>query len=166
MPNLTVFIQVHGRLGILEAELPESATFSELNKLIDTLGVERDANTVIFVDESENHLQGDENARIGHIRHGSRVHVCHCRRVRVKVHFTDKTVEHEFVPGARVRAVKEFAVQKFGLNPKDAAEHVLQLCGSTKRPATDTPLNEVLGKHECALCFDLIPEKRVEGAHE
>jgi hypothetical protein len=166
MPNLTVFIQVHGRLGILEAELPESATFSELNKLIDTLGVERDANTVIFVDESGHHLQGDEHARIGHIRHGSRVHVCRCRRVKVKVHFTDRTAEHEFAPGARVRAVKEFAVHKFGLNPKDAAEHVLQLCGSTKRPATDTPLNELLAKHECALRFDLVPEKRVEGAHE
>jgi hypothetical protein len=75
-------------------------------------------------------------------------------------------VEHDFVPGACVRAVKEFAVHKFGLIPKDAAEHVLQICGSTNCPATDTPLNEFLSKHECALCFDLVPEKRVEGAHE
>jgi hypothetical protein len=59
-----------------------------------------------------------------------------------------------------------FEVHKFGLNPKDAAEHVLQLCGSTKRPVTDTPLNELLAKHECALCFDLIPEKRVEGSND
>lgn len=166
MPNLTVFIQVHGRLGILEAELPESATFGELNKLIDALGVEHDANTFIFVDEVENHLQGDQHARIGHIRHGSPIHVCRCRRVKVKIHFTDKIAENEFAPGARVRTVKEFAVHKFRLNPKDAAEHVLQICGSTKRPASDTPLNELLGKDECALCFDLVPEKRVEGARE
>ena len=49
------------------------------------------------------------------------------------------------------------------LNPKDAAEHVLQLCNSTKRPPSDTRLNELVQRHECAVCFDLVPEKRVEG---
>jgi hypothetical protein len=59
--------------------------------------------------------------------------------------------------------VKEWAVHKFELNPKDAAEHVLQLCQSTDRPSTDTPLLQLVGDHACTLCFDLVPDKRVEG---
>ena len=66
-------------------------------------------------------------------------------------------------PGARVRAVKEWAVRKFKMDPKDAADHVLQVCKSTARPASDTPLHQLLHGHDCALCFDLVPEKRVEG---
>ena len=86
-----------------------------------------------------------------------------CRRIKTTVHFLDKTAEHEFAPGARVRAVKEWAVQTFKQSPKDAAEHVLQLCHSTERPSSDTPLHQLVQGHACDLCFDLVPEKRVEG---
>jgi hypothetical protein len=51
----------------------------------------------------------------------------------------------------------------FGLSPKDAAEHVLQLCDSADHPPTDTLLHQLLSGHACALCFDPVPEKRVEG---
>jgi hypothetical protein len=61
-----------------------------------------------------------------------------------------------------VRAVKVWSVKQFGLDHKDAAEHVLQRCGSTDRPPSDTPLHTLL-EGDCALCFDLVPEKRVEG---
>ena len=79
------------------------------------------------------------------------------------MHVLDKTTEHEFAPGARVRAVKEWAVHTFKLSAKDAAEHVLQLCQSTERPSSDTPLHQLVKGHACDLCFDLVPEKRVEG---
>ena len=59
--------------------------------------------------------------------------------------------------------MKERAVHKFELSPKDAAEHVLQLCQSTDRPASDTPLFQLAGDHGCAVCFDLVPDTRVEG---
>jgi hypothetical protein len=78
------------------------------------------------------------------------------------VHFLDKTEEYELPPGTRVRAVKAQAVHAFHITPQDAADHILQLCGSTERPTTDTPLHE-LTKGGCAVCFDLVPEKRVEG---
>ena len=42
-------------------------------------------------------------------------------------------------------------------------EEVLQICKSTKRPAADTPLHELVERRACSLCFDLVPEKRVEG---
>jgi hypothetical protein len=59
--------------------------------------------------------------------------------------------------------VKAWAAQTFKLSAKDAAEHVLQLCNSTDRPPSDTPLHQLVHGHGCELCFDLVPEKRVEG---
>jgi hypothetical protein len=59
--------------------------------------------------------------------------------------------------------VKAWAVREFHLDHKDAAEHVLQLCESAERPSGDTPLHTLL-HGGCALCFNLVPEKRVEGA--
>ena len=40
--------------------------------------------------------------------------------------------------------MKAWAAHTFKLSPKDAAEHVLQICKSTKRPAADTPLHELV----------------------
>jgi len=163
MPKPIIFIQVHGRPGIVEAELAEAATLGELQDALKAAGVPVDAETFIFIDESEKHEEGDRVARVGGIKHGARVHVSRCKRIMTTVHFLNQTAEHEFAPGARVRRVKEWAVQTFHMSPKDAAEHVLQICNSTKRPPSDTPLHELVEEHKCAVCFDLVPEKRVEG---
>lgn len=163
MPKPIIFIQVHGRPGILEAELSEAATLGELSDALAAAGVEIDAETFIFIDEGEQHEHGDRRQPVHHLKHGSRVHVSRCKRIKTTVHFLEKTAEHEFPPGARVRAVKAWAVHTFKMNPKDAAEHVLQICNSTKRPASDTPLHELVEGRGCAVCFDLVPEKRVEG---
>jgi len=163
MSKPIIFIQVHGRPGILEAELSETATLGDLHDALTALGIEIDAETFIFIDEAEQHQHGDRHQPVANLKHGSRVHVSRCKRIKTTVHFLDKTAEHEFPPGARVRTVKEWAVHTFKMTSKDAAEHVLQICSSTKRPASDTPLHELVEGHNCALCFDLVPEKRVEG---
>lgn len=163
MSKPIIFIQVHGRPGILEAELSEAATLGELHDVLTAAGIQIDAETFIFIDDAEHHQHGDRHQLVDRLKHGSRIHVSRCKRIKTTVYFLDKTAEHEFPPGARVRAVKEWAVCNFRMNPKDAAEHVLQLCSSTKRPSSDTPLHELVEGHGCALCFDLVPEKRVEG---
>ena len=163
MSKLVIFIQVQGRPGILESELSEAATIGELHDALTSLGVEVVADIFVFIDEAEEHQPTERHHPISGLKHGARVHVCRCRRIKTTVHFLERTAEHEFAPGRRVRAVKEWAVHTFKLNPKDAAEHVLQICNSTKRPASDTPLHELVEGHGCALCFDLVPEKRVEG---
>lgn len=163
MSNLVIFIQVQGRSGILESELSETATLGELHDVLAGLGVQVDAETFIFIDEAEQHQHGERHHPIGGIKHGCRVHVSRCKRIKTTVHYLEHVAEHDFPPGARVRAVKEWSVHKFRLSPKDAGEHVLQLCKSTKRPTSDTPLHELVEGHGCAVCFDLVPEKRVEG---
>lgn len=163
MSKVTVFIQAQGRPGVLEAELSPTATVGELNDALAALGVAVDAETFIFVDQAEAYEQGQRHEPVRGLKHGCRVHVGRCKRIKTTVNFVDKTESHEFPPGTRVRAVKEWAVHKFHMDPKDAAEHVLQLCGSTDRSASDTPLLALVSGHGCAVCFDLVPEKRVEG---
>jgi hypothetical protein len=163
MSKQLIFIQVHGRPGVLEAELSEAATLGELHKALAAAGIAIDAETFIFMDEADEPLHGEHHHHVPGLKHGTRVHVSRCKRIKTTVHFLDKSVEKEFAPGARVRAVKAWVVHTFKMNPKDAAEHVLQLCKSTKRPAADAPLHELVEGHDCALCFDFVPEKRVEG---
>jgi hypothetical protein len=163
MSQLIIFIQVHNRPGILERELSEGATLGDLHDALAAAGIQVDGETFIFIDESEHHQHGERHKPLAGLKHGSRIHVSRCKRVKTTVHFLEKTAEEEFPPGARLRAVKEWAVRTFKLSPKDAAEHVLQICNSIKRPASDTPLQELVEGHICTLCFDLVPEKRVEG---
>lgn len=158
-----VFIQEHGRPGIIEATLKEAATIGDLHDVLIAAGLAVDDDTFIFIDEDEDHIHGEHHQPLHGVKHGCRIHVSRCKRIKTTVHFLDKSEEHEFPPGARVRAVKDQAVHVFHMTPKDAAEHVLQLCKSTERPSSDTPLHQLVEGHGCTVCFDLIPEKRVEG---
>jgi hypothetical protein len=163
MSKQIIFVQVHGSPTIVEAEISAAPTVGELHAILAGRGIEIVAGTFIFVDEAELPLQGQHHEPVHGLKHGGRVHVTRCRRIKTTVHFLDKTAEHQFAPGARVRAVKEWAAHTFNLSPKDAAEHVLQLCNSTERPPSDTPLHQLVRGSACELCFDLVPEKRVEG---
>lgn len=158
-----VFLQVHEREGLIEAELPQNATHEHLHGVIAALGIELDDDTFIFIDEEEEPLVHKHQEPLPPIKRGCRIHVSKCRKIKVTVHYLEKTEERTFAPGARVKKVKAWAVETFKLNHHDAAEHVLQLCNSTDRPATDTPLHELTKAPASSVCFDLVPEKRVEG---
>jgi hypothetical protein len=162
MSKLIVFIQTHGTPAVREAELPAAATVGELQDALVAAGVTLDAEALIFIDEAEDHLGVDRGGPVHGLKHGCRIHVSRCKRIKTTVHYLEKTAERDFPPGVRVRAVKNWAVHTFDLNPKDAAEHVLQVCKSSDRPSSDTPLHQLVG-HGCGVCFDLVPDKRVEG---
>lgn len=163
MSKIIVFVQVQGQAGIIETEVSPTATVGEIHDVLEANGLKVDAETFVFVDEAEEHLpRGRQHAAHG-CKRGCRIYVSRCRRIAVTVNFTHKTVEREFPPGIRLRVVKQWAVREFGMSPQDAAEHVLQICGSTERPATDTPLAQLTQCHGCSIYFDLVPEKRVEG---
>lgn len=163
MSKTILFIQAQGRPGVVEIELAQGATVGDLHAALAAAGITVDAETSVFLDEAEEALCGGPHERLPDLKRGSRVHVCRCRRVSCTVNYLDKTAERSFPPGGRVRAVKAWAVHEFRINPKDAAEHVLQVCNSSDRPASDTPLQQLVQGHRCDVCFDLVPEKRVEG---
>lgn len=161
MSNIIVFLHQSGAAGAEELEIALAATFGELLTASKSQGVEGEA--VIFVDEAEEPCGTDIRIEHGGVKHGSRIHVSRCRHIEVTVHYQDKTEMRRFAPGAKVHRVKHWAVHEFKLAHTDAAEHVLQICGGTDRPAGDTPLHTLLKPNSCALCFDLVPEKRIEG---
>lgn len=162
MSKAVVFIQVKGRPGIVEAELPVQASADDIRKLLKEREIEVDHDMAIFVDDRDEE-EKDHKGRIEGLKEGSRIHVTHCKKVKVKVNYLEKTGNRAFPPGTRVRAVKLWAVREFKINPTDAGEHVLQICNTTVQPPTDTPLVELIQAGSCDICFDLVPEKRVEG---
>lgn len=163
MSKIAAFVQVQDKPGIAEVEIETLATVDHIRDVLKEAGVEIDKETALFIDESEEPLQHGRKEPVEHLKPGCRIHVTRCRKVKVTVHFQDKTIDRAFPPGAKVRAVKQWAVRELKLNHTDAGEHVLQLCNSTKQPPTDTALAELTDGRSCAVCFDLVPEKRVEG---
>ena len=92
------------------------------------------------------------------------LHVHRCRSVVATVTFNGVSKGHELRPGTTIAAVKKWAaVSEFGMKPADAAEHVLQIAGTTARPEPDTHIGALVACPDCSVGFDLVPLKRVEG---
>lgn len=163
MGQSTLFVQVQGNPNIVEVSVAEQATAKELKAALAAAGVTTSPELSVFIDEDDEPVSTDSNEALAALRHGARVHVARCRRIKTSVHYLDKTIERAFGPGVRVHTVKKWAAHEFKLDRADAAEHVLQICGSSTRPASDTPLHTLAQGSDCAVCFDFVPEKRIEG---
>lgn len=162
MPKLTLFVQIQGEPNVIEVAVNENLTESELLKALVGAGISLSPDQFVFIDETQEPISND-GKRPAEVSQGTRVHVARCRRIKTTVNYLEKTIERDFAAGARVRSVKKWAMKEFELDKKDAAEHVLQLCKSAQRPSTDTPLHALVQGSNCAVCFDLVPEIRVEG---
>lgn len=118
----------------------------------------------VFAEESDEPLGHGDKLPEREDGHPVRLHVHRCRRIAVAVTFNGATKEHSFGPGTPVAAVKKWAaIAAFGMDPGDAAEHVLQIAGTTDRPEPDTHIGTLVTCPDCRLAFDLVPLKRVEG---
>jgi hypothetical protein len=93
-----------------------------------------------------------------------RLHVARCRHVEVLVRFNGEMEKRRFTPSATVERVRRWAARRaFHLPPRDAAEHVLQIQGTTTRPDRDVHIGTLTQGDTCAVAFDLVPCQRVEG---
>jgi len=163
MNKITVFIQAEGKKELVEFEIPSDASEATVHRaVLDTIPGHTSDHGV-FIDDMEDELRGDAEHSRAVVKHGSTVHVTRCRRVKVTVHFTHTSAEHDFPPGARIKAVRHWAIKEFGIDHKDAPEHILKVCNSHEEPQLDTALHMLLKCHDCSLCFDLVPQRRVEG---
>lgn len=159
----TVFIAVQGHDRLVEVDLPDNASIEIIHAAVKEAGIEIDEEFILFHDEDDDPIEWHGHKRPPHIKHGAKLHLARCRKIAVTIHYLEQTKQHGFAPGARVRRVKAWAVDHFKLAERDAAEHVLQICGSTDRPPTDTPLHKLVTRGHCEVCFDLVPDIRVEG---
>ncbi len=154
------FIEAEGVEAVREAALPDEVSHAALLEALQAAGVTVDGVSVFFDEEDE---PFDAKSKPRHVKDGVRIHITRCKKIAVTIHYLDQTAEQKFAPGARVKSVKAWAVRHFRIDKGDAAEHVLQICNSQDQPPTDTPLQKLTKASVCAVCFDLVPEKRVEG---
>jgi hypothetical protein len=163
MPKSTLFVQIQGEARVIEVAVSENLTESELLTALLGAGVSIGSDQFVFIDESEEQISGEGKRPASGVKQGTRVHVTRCHRIKTAVNYLERTIEQDFAPGTRVRSVKKWAMREFDLDRKDGAEHVLQVCNSKERPSSDTPLHALVQGRNCAVCFDLVPEIRVEG---
>ena len=162
MSQIVMFAQVEGETRIVELAVEEGVTEAGVYDALVGMGVLTGEDLHVFLEEAEEPLSR-KGKKVVPVRPGARVHVVRCKRVEVLVHYLERTVTRLFPPGTRVRKVKDWAVREVDLDKTDAVEHVLQLCGSAERPPTDTSLHTWIQGNECRVCFDLVPDKKVEG---
>lgn len=122
-----------------------------------------DGDYLAFIEDEDEPLDSQGHLPKGKAGEPLRLHVHRCRKIAVTVTFNAVPKTDRFAPGRTVESVKKVMARAHGLDPRDAAEHVLQLAGSTDRPDADTHIGALVSHGACALAFDLVPLKRVEG---
>jgi len=164
MSKIQLFLQFEGGRRLELVEVSSDASVSDVIQAAIKAGLslEHAKEAHVFGPEDDAPLKPDVLLEKQGIRHKHRVHVHRCRNVEVKLHFNECTEVLEFPPSATVDRVKKRFVKVIGMSPVDASEHVLQLCGSTDRPESDTQIGTLVCGC-CHVCFDLVPIKRVEG---
>ena len=163
--EIEIFLQGEGIDKVVLVKVPRDGTVNDILNTAKTHGfhLETDDVPVIFIEDNETDVPVEKKLDQAGIGQRSRVHVHRCRRVEVSVNFNGKQENRKFGPGTTVKRVKRWAVKEFGLPPVDATEHVLQICGSTVRPDADIHIGTLVSCSDCSICFDLVPEQRIEG---
>jgi hypothetical protein len=129
--------------------------------LISLLPKSVDAKVIQFYLEDSD----DEHAfdQLKEIPHGLRVHLHRLKGIDVTVRYAGRDVRRTFRPSATIQRVKRWAAQEFGISASDAAELMLQVAGTDKRPDVDTHIGALVKFPDKATCFDLVPSTRVNG---
>lgn len=123
----------------------------------------REEKVFLFLEDSDEELHASATVVEVFTEQGTHVHVHRCHHIKVSVRFSGRTIEHEFRPGTTVGKVKKWAVKEFGMPPADAAEHVLQIVGTSEQPDVTTHIGTLAPYPKCAVAFDLVPSHRVQG---
>lgn len=162
--TIEVFLQGPG-LAITLVKLPVDGKISDLIAQAREKGLKIGAEEKpdVWLENAEEPLKSSSSLAEAGIKSRNRVHVHTCRRIHVSVNFNNQSHQHPFSPSSTVGDVKEWAAKKFKLGEVDASEYVLQVCGTTTRPNEETQVGVFAEPGQCAACFDLIPEQRVEG---
>lgn len=165
--KIELFVQGEGISDIALVRVPREGTVQDVVEAAAEHGlrVDGEEELLVIVEDADEALDLDTPLRTLGITHRDRVHVNRCRRVEVTVNYEAEQKTRDFSPSTTMKKVKKWADGKHGfdLGDVDAAEHLLQICGSNTRPDEDAHIGSLVGAPSCSLCFDLIPKKRIEG---
>jgi len=171
MHAIDVFIQGEGLTDILVASAAPHHTIADVFANLKH-PVPKDEGLLIFVEDLSAPLDFEAvveellplDIEEAAIPYPLRLHISRCRHIEISVRFNGEDAKRRFPPSATVARVHHWAARRaFDMTPRDAAEHVLQLQGSTSRPDRDVHIGTLTGGNTCCVAFDLVPRKRVEG---
>jgi hypothetical protein len=166
--NIKIVLQREGAAQVLVGDVDDQVSVGEALKLLGAKDVGQDGAQVL----AEEHdgpvdLHTPVKALVGKGEGGAKVvrlHVGRCQRVSVSVTFNGVIQSRDFPPVTRVAHVHQWATHNaFDMSTRDAAEHVLEVVGTDERPDADTQIGTLTPGTVCAVAFDLVPFKRVEG---
>jgi hypothetical protein len=118
----------------------------------------------VWLEETEDELDVTMTVAEARIPHRGHVHVNRCPRAATTVTYNGEEKQRTFRSSARIERVFEWAVSKrgFNLTPTDAAEHALQVAGTTTQPDPGDQVGSFVDAH-CAVTFSLVAKIRNEG---
>lgn len=166
MEQLTIFYQAEGLASVEVIEVERETTVVALREL---LGKKHGwpSEVVLFAEDINDELDTTVLVREFEIAAGTKLHAHRCRKIDVSVSFNGVAFPHVYAPSATIVRIKRHAaIDGFHLSEEAAAEHVLQIKGSTTQPAPGTHLGALIRHPECRIAFDLVPKHRVQGAFE
>jgi hypothetical protein len=163
--EIELFLQGEGIRDITLIRVPRAGTVREILVAARAAGLAVAEGVELWLEDEDSATSLDAQIADTPIKHRSRVHLHRCRKVAVKVTFNGVDKEETFRPAATIKRVKRWAVGKkgFDLSDVDAAEHVLQLSGSSERPDEDVHVGTLVTHPHCSVSFDLVPKVRIEG---
>lgn len=161
MPEMKLFLQFAGHSNVELLDLSDEALVSDVEKGAVALGFEGSEETFVFRGEDEEPLETKMSLKRQGVKPKDRLHVHHCRKLKVGVVFAGRERDYTLAPSITVAALKRRFVEDIKMKPVDASEHVLELSGG-KRPDPDIQIG-TLTTRTCSLAFVLVPVKRVEG---
>lgn len=166
MSDIELFLQGEGIRDVKLVRLPSNATVRDIADAAKSAGaLGDDGGVIVTIEDADEELVPEVSLSTAGVRHRGRVHVHRCRRVVATVNYNGQAKALDFAPSATIERLHRRATgrQGFGLADADAAEHLLQLCGSAERPDVETHVGTLVTAPACTVCFDLVPKQRVEG---
>ncbi len=165
MKKLEVFMQVEGRDAVFADTVDENATWGRLAQQVrSAVGLPKEHESVLMLEDGDDDI--DEHEVIGKLAKGKdelRVHLNRCSQVQVSVHYAGQTIIYPFRPSATIGRVRAWATHRLHMAAADAAEHSLEIVGTTLRPDIDIHIGTLLSHPACALSFNLVFSHRVNG---
>ncbi len=160
-----VFVQGPGIARPALVKVPADGRVADIVQAAKGKGLKQDdeQNARVWLEDADDPLNAQATLVEAGVKARSRIQIHTCQRIHVTVNFNNDNKQHPFSPSATIAAVKAWAVQKFGLDQTAATEYVLQICGSTDKPAPDIEVGSLAEPGQCSACFDLVPQQLVQG---
>ncbi|MDR5765834.1 MULTISPECIES: hypothetical protein [unclassified Caballeronia] len=157
---MPIFYQKEDSRHVHKLEIPEHVTLIEIVRAVSG-GVEIDLK--VFEEDGDVVLTEEMLIEVVRSKPHPKLHFHRQHELKVTVHFNGREMTREAPPSMTIHRLKHWADDKFGIDAMHAAEHVLQVSGTTERPAASVHLGTLTPKHQHHVSFDLVPNERFQG---